>query len=72
VILAKKVKAYSNKKLFRILYNFFTVGQKLYESNSVHPYSSHMLFQHYQEHGKRGLGDHTITNKRKQTNKQTS
>jgi hypothetical protein len=43
-----------------IFNNFFTLAQNIYETNSVHPYSSR-AFQQYQKHKKKhcGLGDLT-------------
>jgi hypothetical protein len=56
-----------------IFYNFFTVGQKLYETNLVHPYSSHMLSNTTKSMAKEapwfGRPQH---NKQKKTNKQTN
>jgi hypothetical protein len=55
-----------------VFYNFFTVCQKLYETNLVHPYSSHMLSNITKSMAKEapwfGRSQHNKQNKTKQTN----
>jgi hypothetical protein len=61
------------KKNCSIFNNFVTIGENnMRDQTQVHPHSS-SIFQQYQECNKRccSLGDLNVTNKTKQTNKQT-